>query len=149
MLATHGFVPLAAGTPSAQTHPATRPAGPGTVDPAAPVGVDPPVAAVNRWAGAIWHEVEEKRRLPRLSKGTRQTARGFRATYPQGSVVRVFTVSVKYSGQPEQDAGDYPTREQAAHAAALAAGIVGEHGTPPVKVGIHESHSERLQHRAS
>jgi hypothetical protein len=72
MLATHGFVPLAAGTPSAQTHPAIRPAGPGTVDPAAPVGVDPPVAAVSRWAGAIWHEVEEKRRLPRLSKGTRQ-----------------------------------------------------------------------------
>jgi hypothetical protein len=64
-------------------------------------------------------------------------------------VVRVFTVSVKYSGQPEQDAGDYPTREQAAHAAALAAGIVGEHGAPPVKVGVHESSSERSQHRSS
>jgi hypothetical protein len=58
-------------------------------------------------------------------------------------VVRVFTVSVKYSGQPERDAGDYPTREQAAHAAALAAGIVGDHGAPPVKVGIHESDGER------
>jgi hypothetical protein len=60
-------------------------------------------------------------------------------------VVRVFTVSVKYSGQPERDAGDYPTREQAAHAAALAAGIVGEHGTPPVKVGVHESAGEGSQ----
>ena len=40
----------------------------------------------------------------------------------------MFTVSVKYNGQPERDAGDYPTRQQAAHAAALAAGIVGEPG---------------------
>ncbi len=61
----------------------------------------------------------------------------------------MFTVSVKYSGQPEQDAGDYPPREQAAHAAALAAGIVGEHGAPPVKVGVHESHGEQRRHRAS
>ncbi len=72
MLATHGFVPFAAGTPSAQTHPATRPAGLGTIDPAAADDVDPPVARVSRSAGAIGHEVEEKRRLPRLSKGTRQ-----------------------------------------------------------------------------
>lgn len=55
----------------------------------------------------------------------------------------MFTVSVKYSGQPERDAGEYPTREQAAHAAALAAGIVGDHGASPVKVGIHESDGER------
>ena len=61
----------------------------------------------------------------------------------------MFTVSVKYSGQPEQDAGDYPPRAPAAHAAAHAAGIVGEHGAPPVKVGVHESDSERSQHRAS
>ncbi len=51
----------------------------------------------------------------------------------------MFTVSVKYNGQPERDAGEYPTRQQAARAAALAAGIVGEHGAPPVKVGVHES----------
>jgi hypothetical protein len=57
----------------------------------------------------------------------------------------VFTVSVKYNGQPERDAGDYPTREQAAHAAALAAGIVGEHGAPPVKVGVHESRCKPLR----
>ena len=55
----------------------------------------------------------------------------------------MFTVSVKYNGQPERDAGDYPTRQQAAHAAALAAGIVGEHGAPPVKVGVHESRTDR------
>jgi hypothetical protein len=64
-------------------------------------------------------------------------------------VVRVFTVSVKYSGQPERDAGHYPTRKQAAHAAALAAGIVGERGARPVKVGVHESQGERSQHRSS
>jgi hypothetical protein len=58
-------------------------------------------------------------------------------------VVRVFTVSVKYNGQPERDAGDYPTRQQAAHAAALAAGVVGEQGAPPVKVGVHESLTDR------
>jgi hypothetical protein len=63
-------------------------------------------------------------------------------------VVRVFTVSVKYNGQPERDAGDYPTRQQAAHAAALAAGIVGEHGAPPVKVGIHESDDKRSRTQA-
>jgi hypothetical protein len=58
-------------------------------------------------------------------------------------VVRVFTVSIKYNGQPERDAGDYPTRQQAAHAAAVAAGIIGEHGAPPVKVGVHESRTDR------
>jgi hypothetical protein len=62
-------------------------------------------------------------------------------------VVRVFTVSVKYNGQPERDAGEYPTRQQAAHAAALAAGIVGEHGAPPVKVGVYESRADRLRVR--
>jgi hypothetical protein len=62
-------------------------------------------------------------------------------------VVRVFTVSVKYNGQPERDAGDYPTRQQAAHAAALAAGIVGERGAPPVKVGVHESRTDRRRGR--
>ena len=55
----------------------------------------------------------------------------------------MFTVSVKYSGQPERDAGNYPTRQQAARAAALAAGVVGEHGAPPVKVGVHESSTVR------
>ena len=55
----------------------------------------------------------------------------------------VFTVSVKYNGQPERDAGQYPTRRQAARAAARAAGIVGEHGAPPVKVGVHESGTAR------
>ena len=59
----------------------------------------------------------------------------------------MFTVSVKYNGQPERDAGDYPTRQQAAHAAALAAGIVGEHGAPPVKVGVHESRTDRRRAR--
>ena len=59
----------------------------------------------------------------------------------------MFTVSVKYNGQPERDAGNYPTRQQAAHAAALAAGIVGEHGAPPVKVGVYES-SRRSASRA-
>ena len=34
----------------------------------------------------------------------------------------MFTVSVKYSGQPEQEDGDYPTRQEAAHAADLAKG---------------------------
>ena len=52
-------------------------------------------------------------------------------------------MSVKYNGQPERDAGDYPTRQQAARAAALAAGIPGEHGAPPVKVGVHESSTGR------
>ena len=55
----------------------------------------------------------------------------------------MFTVSIKYNGQPERDAGDYPTRQQAAHAAALAAGVVGEHGAPPVKVGVYESRTDR------
>jgi hypothetical protein len=55
----------------------------------------------------------------------------------------VFTVSVKYDGQPEREAGQYPTRRQAARAAARAAGIVGEHGAPPVKVGVHESSTGR------
>ena len=55
----------------------------------------------------------------------------------------MFTVSIKYNGQPERDAGNYPTRQQAARAAALAAGIVGEHGAPPVKVGVHESSTVR------
>jgi hypothetical protein len=59
----------------------------------------------------------------------------------------VFTVSVKYNGQPERDAGNYPTRQQAAHAAALAAGIVGEHGAPPVKVGVYESRTGRRRVR--
>jgi hypothetical protein len=62
-------------------------------------------------------------------------------------VVRVFTVSVKYNGQPERDAGNYPTRQQAAHAAALAASIVGEHGAPPVKVGVYESRTGRRRAR--
>jgi hypothetical protein len=62
-------------------------------------------------------------------------------------VVRVFTVSVKYNGQPERDAGNYPTRQQAAHAAALAAGIVGEHGAPPIKVGVYESRTGRRRER--
>ena len=62
-------------------------------------------------------------------------------------MVRVFTVSVKYNGQPERDAGNYPTRQQAAHAAALAAGIVGEHGAPPIKVGVYESRTGRRRVR--
>jgi hypothetical protein len=62
-------------------------------------------------------------------------------------VVRVFTVSVKYNGQPERDAGNYPTRQQAAHAAALAASIVGEHGAPPDKVGVYESRTGRRRAR--
>lgn len=80
--------------------------------------------------------------MARLSKYP-ITARGFRATETAGSVVHVFTVSIKYNGQPERDAGDYPTRQQAARAAALAAGIVGEHGAPPVKVGVHESRTDQ------
>jgi hypothetical protein len=59
----------------------------------------------------------------------------------------VFTVSVKYNGQPERDAGQYPTRQQAARAAARAAGIVGEHGAPPVKVGVYESRTGRQRAR--
>jgi hypothetical protein len=55
----------------------------------------------------------------------------------------VFTVSIKYNGQPERDAGQYLTRQQAARAAARAASIVGEHGAPPVKVGVHESRTGR------
>ena len=54
-------------------------------------------------------------------------------------------MSVKYNGQPERDAGNYPTRQQAARAAALAAGVPGEHGAPPVKVGVHESSTGRAR----
>jgi hypothetical protein len=95
-----------------------------------------------------WYEVEEKCLSPRLSKYPTNRA-WLPRDLPAGSVVRVFTVSVKYSGQPERDAGDYPTRQQAARAAALAAGIVGEHGAPPVKVGVHESgkHRDRVRDR--
>lgn len=54
--------------------------------------------------------------------------------------MRVFTVTVKYSGQPEHDAGDYETREAAAAAAAsLLATTAGPAGKHPVGVGIHES----------
>ena len=56
-----------------------------------------------------------------------------------GSVVGVFTVTVKYGGQPECDAGEYPTREDAAHAAAAIAAQDGPDGTKPVGVGIHET----------
>lgn len=54
--------------------------------------------------------------------------------------MRVFTVTVKYSGQPEHDAGDYETREAAAAAAAsLLATTAGPAEKHPVGVGIHES----------
>jgi hypothetical protein len=56
----------------------------------------------------------------------------------QESVVHVFTVTVKYSGQPERDVGDYPTRESAAHAAALLAASDRPDGRRPVSVGVHE-----------
>jgi hypothetical protein len=56
--------------------------------------------------------------------------------------VRVFTVTVKYSGQPERDAGNYPSRDAAAHAAARLAATTGPDGQRPVGVSIHDSHRE-------
>ena len=53
-------------------------------------------------------------------------------------MVHVFIVTVKYSGQPERDAGDYPTRESAAHAAALLSASHRPDGKGPVSVGVHE-----------
>jgi hypothetical protein len=54
----------------------------------------------------------------------------------------VFTVTVTYSGQPERNAGDYPTRDAAARAAARLATNTGPDGQRPVGVGIHDAHRE-------
>jgi|GraSoiStandDraft_39_1057311.scaffolds.fasta_scaffold1015009_1 hypothetical protein len=71
------------------------------------------------------------------------------AWLPRGaeSVVYVFTVTVKYSGQPGCDAGDYPTRELAAHAAAKLAATDRPDGERPVAVGIHEVADARTSPR--
>ena len=136
MLVAHGFVPFAAGTSSAQTPPATRPAGLGTIDQAASPGPASRAASVGR-KKLVGCRVSLSTRRPRVAS----------ARPNRRERVRVFTVSIKYSGQPERDAGDYPTRQLAARAAALAASMVGEHGAPPVKVGVHESRADR--HRVS
>jgi hypothetical protein len=52
------------------------------------------------------------------------------------SVVRVFTVTVKYAGQPERQAGSYPSRRLAAREAALLSAVVDARGQRPVGVGI-------------
>ena len=51
----------------------------------------------------------------------------------------MFTVTVKYSGQPERHAGNYPSRDAAAHAAALLAATTGPDGQRPIGVGLHQS----------
>jgi hypothetical protein len=55
----------------------------------------------------------------------------------EGAWLSVFIVTVKYSGQPMQDAETYPTRESAAQAAAeLLASSARPDGELPVAVGI-------------
>jgi hypothetical protein len=60
-------------------------------------------------------------------------------------VVRVFTVTVKYAGQPQREAGNYVSRDVAAHAAAVLAGAEDPNGQRPVGVGIHESPSDGVR----
>lgn len=70
------------------------------------------------------------------------SARLPRTKRQQGERLRVFTVTVKYSGQPERNAGDYPSRDAAARAAARLAATTGPDGQRPVGVSIHDSHRE-------
>ena len=52
------------------------------------------------------------------------------------SLVSVFVVTVKYSGQRAQDVARCPTRRSAAHAAAVLAVSTRPDGKSPVSVGI-------------
>lgn len=50
----------------------------------------------------------------------------------------MFSVTVKYRGQPGQTTGEYPTRKAAAHAAAKLVALSGPDGERPVGVAVHE-----------
>jgi len=52
--------------------------------------------------------------------------------------VRMFSVTVKYPGQPGRIAGEYPTRRAAAHAAAQLVASHGPDGERPVGVAVQE-----------
>jgi hypothetical protein len=52
----------------------------------------------------------------------------------------VFQVTLRYSGQPDWAAGEYPTREAAAQAAAELYVTEGPTGERPIGVGIMRTH---------
>jgi hypothetical protein len=68
-------------------------------------------------------------------------ARGSRAIEATMRGCAVFLVTLRFNGQPDWTAGEYATREAAAHAAAELYVTDGPGGERPIGVGVMRTHT--------